>query len=395
MGLAAHGLLIAAGLVALVAAGATLVLADRYDVCQGLETVREASRQLAGIVAAGDLSARVLPAADSDDARSLASAANAILDSAEHASALALEDQARLSAVLSNAAVGIAVVGQAGTFENVNARWAEMLGCQPEDLVGQAGMDVINPDDLGEAVLSLATGSARDVELFHIEARLLRADSAELWADLAATGIRGNDGELTAVVLVAADITERRRAEAKLDTLSRTDPLTGLPNRRAFEEALEREWLRAKRLHEPVGVLLCDVDHFKSYNDTYGHLMGDCCLVSIGDVLRSCFRDGIDWVARWGGEEFAAVIGGGSEETVEMCAERLRKAIVEADLPRPGQIPDRVTVSVGCASRQPDSLDGSSELLDLADKALYRAKSDGRNRVALAESPAIGAPTEG
>jgi diguanylate cyclase (GGDEF)-like protein/PAS domain S-box-containing protein len=321
------------------------------------------------------------------ECRALASTMNRILESFEESERAVVDRETRLRAVFSNAAVGLAVIGSEGTFEQVNQRWAEMLGYRPEELIGNAGMDVIHPDDLLEALPNLDGQDLREMDLFHIEARCQRKDDTVIWADIAASGIRGPEGELAAIILIAADITDLKRAQEELAALSRTDALTGLANRRAFEDVADKEWRRSMRNHSQLGVLLCDVDHFKTYNDAYGHLAGDECLKAIAQVLLGSFREGVDLPARWGGEEFAVILVDTDEESVRACAERMRARVEQANLERPGQSPDRVTISVGAVCSPALSELDHAALFAAADEALYKAKSSGRNCVVFGTPP--------
>jgi diguanylate cyclase (GGDEF)-like protein len=178
-------------------------------------------------------------------------------------------------------------------------------------------------------------------------------------------------------------------ANRKLEILASRDALTGLANRRAFEIALEREWQRAMRTRTPIGLLMVDVDHFKTLNDTQGHPAGDDALRRIGAILRAggfARRPG-DLICRHGGEEFAILLEDASAEHVRETAERVRRAILEERIHHPAtQVEglDVVSVSVGAASVVPLAGEDADLLVALADKALYRAKNEGRNRVARA-----------
>lgn len=162
-------------------------------------------------------------------------------------------------------------------------------------------------------------------------------------------------------------------ANAKLDALATTDGLTGIANRRTFQAWLEAECLRTKRYHSPLALIMLDVDHFKSLNDTYGHQAGDEILKMMGRLLTSSARN-TDLVARYGGEEFAVILVNTDKAAAQEAAERLRRRIETEQWPhRP------VTASIGIASWGPGA-DNASELISQADKALYFSKKTGRNR---------------
>lgn len=170
-------------------------------------------------------------------------------------------------------------------------------------------------------------------------------------------------------------------ANIELLELSLTDNLTKLSNRRAFDDALEREWKIATRNRSALSLLIIDVDRFKAYNDTYGHSAGDACLASVGRLLAGIVFRPSDLVARIGGEEFAAVLPGTSDAGAKEVAERIREAIYNANLPAESSTFGRVTVSVGVAAAIPAAHDTLKTLFDIADMRLYHAKQNGRNRV--------------
>jgi diguanylate cyclase (GGDEF)-like protein len=178
--------------------------------------------------------------------------------------------------------------------------------------------------------------------------------------------------------------TKSRLVEANeaLTGLAHADGLTGVPNRRFFEELYEREWNRAVRQSEPLSVILVDIDFFKQYNDLYGHLAGDECLKSVAGILSTSTQRGTDLVARFGGEEFVLVLPNTGLEGAAIMAERLRKLVVDLEIPHSGStVAESVTISLGLAGGVPQRGDSPRGLLDAADRALYRAKEAGRNRV--------------
>ena len=183
--------------------------------------------------------------------------------------------------------------------------------------------------------------------------------------------------------LVAEKTEELRLANEHLARISFVDALTGLANRRRFDEALEREWQRAARFGTPLAVLVADVDLFKPYNDTLGHPAGDRCLTAVADVLINAADQPGELVARYGGEEFVVLIPGADHTSALVAAEVLRSAVEARAIPHPSStVAPVVTVSLGVAARVPAEDAASVSLVMEADKALYRAKREGRNRVA-------------
>jgi diguanylate cyclase (GGDEF)-like protein len=169
-------------------------------------------------------------------------------------------------------------------------------------------------------------------------------------------------------------------ANRRLAHAAATDSLTGLANRRIFDERLDVEWRRCHRNGQPLSVLMIDIDHFKRFNDVHGHLAGDDCLRAVADTLTSTLARAADLTARYGGEEFAAILPETGEEQAIRMAEELRRRISELDV---GELPcgDGITVSVGVAVEVPGDIGSSEDLVRRADTNLYAAKNDGRNLV--------------
>lgn len=173
-------------------------------------------------------------------------------------------------------------------------------------------------------------------------------------------------------------------------TLAQTDGLTGIANRRRFDAALQQEISRHQRSGGQLALLILDVDHFKNYNDTYGHLAGDACLQRIAQVLGKHLHRGTDLAARYGGEEFAGILPATELAGALWLAEQIRSDVEKLNIEHAASAnADHITVSIGVASLPGRQLGSPSELIDLADQALYAAKQDGRNRVVSApEKPA-------
>jgi diguanylate cyclase (GGDEF)-like protein len=207
-------------------------------------------------------------------------------------------------------------------------------------------------------------------------------------------GVAATDTGLGVLMLGIRIITERKvdertgalaAANEKLERLSRTDPLTGLANRRRLEHALTETWQRAGTAGGPVGALMVDIDYFKQYNDHFGHLGGDSCLQKLAAVLAAGARD-TDIVARYGGEEFCVVLPDTDLAAAWRIAERLRQAVAGLQVEHPASPTGHLTVSVGVAAAFPGGETSRQDLLQQADEGLYLAKRNGRNRVAA--SPA-------
>ncbi|WP_028579958.1 GGDEF domain-containing response regulator [Desulfogranum japonicum] len=177
---------------------------------------------------------------------------------------------------------------------------------------------------------------------------------------------------------------ELKQQKDTLARLSLTDGLTGIPNRRAFDETLDKEWKRARRLHAPVTLLMIDIDDFKKYNDHYGHLAGDDCLKRLVAIFPETLTRAGDFYARYGGEELACILpdtdDAGGLYVAEQIQHRLHMLAIEHAASSVG---NRVTVSVGVASACPQGEEDSHTIVDRADKALYLAKSRGKNTIEI------------
>ena len=174
---------------------------------------------------------------------------------------------------------------------------------------------------------------------------------------------------------------ELTAANQRLETLSHQDGLTGIANRRAFDFLIERQFLEAVRRREPFSVVLCDVDHFKAYNDRYGHLAGDECLRQVAVALRLSCKRPTDIAARYGGEEFALLLPETPSAGAVHVAELAQRAIADLAIAHDASPTSKiVTFSAGIASYQPERDKASRDLTARADEALYRAKQMGRNR---------------
>ena len=216
---------------------------------------------------------------------------------------------------------------------------------------------------------------------------------AESWCDMPRSGRRrylaadaspiyDDAGELAAVVQTLRDITEEKAAQIALEQLATRDGLTGLANRRCFDDTLRAEWARAMRQHQPLSLLMVDVDNFKAYNDANGHLGGDECLKRIACAVSNEMRAN-DLVARYGGEEFAVILPNESLKGAAIVAERIRCRVEQLRVAHGSGDGRHVTVSIGAATAIAASDAEPSQLVATADAALYRAKHMGRNRISF------------
>ncbi|MBT9504955.1 diguanylate cyclase [Rhodoferax sp.] len=190
-------------------------------------------------------------------------------------------------------------------------------------------------------------------------------------------------GKLLAVVETLRDMSAQKKTQIELEERATHDGLTGIVNRRGFDERLQVEWSSASREKQSLALIMIDVDHFKRYNDTYGHLAGDDCLKRIAAVLSQAALRPNDLAARYGGEEFALILPSIDEQGAAVVASRIREGVAKLAIPHGGgEAGGIVTVSLGVATVTPEPSMKHQDLIAWADRALYQAKHAGRNRVA-------------
>ncbi|MDO9453022.1 MAG: diguanylate cyclase [Stagnimonas sp.] len=217
-----------------------------------------------------------------------------------------------------------------------------------------------------------------------LDCEAIRADGTRLPIEVSAN--RVVLGEKLYFVAVCRDATERHEMEAQLRRLVLLDALTGVNNRRAFDERFEQEFLRAARGHGALGLLMVDVDHFKLYNDTYGHQAGDKCLRQVAQALTATLKRPSDFVARYGGEEFAVLLPDADMAGALAAAELLLQRVRELALPHStSSVGDFVSISIGVAVAKPPVRGELENFMAKADQRLYKAKHAGRNRAVSEE----------
>ncbi|MBR0647740.1 sensor domain-containing diguanylate cyclase [Plastoroseomonas hellenica] len=261
----------------------------------------------------------------------------------------------------------------------------KIFGRPVEELLARSTLDDVVPEDapiVRDSLRRLAAGQREVMSTY----RIARPDGAIAWLEASARAIIDErSSTVTGMVAVVRDITERKAAEDELASLARTDGLTGLANRRCFDEVLKKEWRRALRDRTSLSLLLLDIDHFKLFNDAFGHPAGDACLRQVAHEVQTAVRRPADLAARYGGEEIALLLPNTVGSGATAVAEQVRAAIESLGIAHSGLGGiDRVTVSVGVATAIPSADVGEESLLAAADAALYRAKRMGRNRVAVA-----------
>jgi diguanylate cyclase (GGDEF)-like protein/PAS domain S-box-containing protein len=254
-----------------------------------------------------------------------------------------------------------------GYYTRLNGTWSEVLGYSNEELMAEPYVKYIHPDDLEPTIAVAGSLAHGPTDIVDFENRYRAKDGSWRWLLWSAR----SDGER--IYAVAKDVTHRKALEqeqdvllARVEAMARTDGLTGLPNRRAWDEELRREVARAMRAGSSLSVVLLDLDRFKSFNDSHGHQMGDKLLQEAAVAWRATLR-ATDFIARYGGEEFAVLLPQASYEGGLTVVERLRQAT-----------PMGQTCSAGIALSKP--ADTPEEVVRRADRALYEAKREGRDR---------------
>jgi diguanylate cyclase (GGDEF)-like protein/PAS domain S-box-containing protein len=264
-----------------------------------------------------------------------------------------------------------------------------ILGWKPEEMVGSPVDEFIFAEDLPVLMATIAQNIASCAEEGTATIRMRKKDGSLVWMENRARLKRHPDtGKLIEFVVTMRDISDRKAMEDMLSTQALTDGLTGLANRRSFDESLEREWKRTLREGSQISLLLLDIDHFKGFNDRYGHQAGDDCLRAVAAAVTASVR-ATDVVARYGGEEIAVILPSTEIAGAVEVAEKVRLSIGLLRFPVGENLESErwLTASVGAATalaRHGGTMKMPESLLLAADNALYKAKHEGRNRVATA-----------
>jgi diguanylate cyclase (GGDEF)-like protein/PAS domain S-box-containing protein len=295
--------------------------------------------------------------------------------------------EASFRALAENAGDVVARIAPDGVIRYISPSSRAVLKRGPEQLLGLNALDGLEGSRrqiIEEAIARLEAGEADAITLTY---ETFDGDGSPIWLETTFHAAWDTKtGKPDGVVTISRDVTERREHEERLAILASTDGLTGLANRRAFDEGLKREVERARRAKAELTLVLFDLDRFKQYNDLYGHAAGDAALFAVAAAISEAAKRPGDMAARYGGEELALLLPGTGLEGAALVADRARAAVQALGIAHAGNPPLQVaTISCGVASLGPAEFASTQDksLLERADAALYRAKRLGRNAVCL------------
>ncbi|MDU2064682.1 MAG: diguanylate cyclase [Sporomusaceae bacterium] len=301
------------------------------------------------------------------------------------------ESEALYRFIVETASEGILILKRDLTITFANDKLAAMFGYEIEELVGSNFEQLVFEEHLGELAINLQKRMRGEDAVYEIYLR--KKDGARHWVIISVKAMMDNDGYFTGLFVMLTDIHSRKLVEEKLEStikklevLSNIDGLTNLANRRYFDQILSVEYDRLSRSGAMLSFIMIDIDCFKAFNDYYGHLCGDNCLQQVARILESSICRTADIVARYGGEEFICMLPETDLEGAKVIAEKMRSGVERLRIPHTGsRISDYVTISLGVASIKCSPKNNVLENISEADKALYKAKANGRNRIEFAE----------
>ncbi|TFW71013.1 sensor domain-containing diguanylate cyclase [Methylotenera oryzisoli] len=275
-------------------------------------------------------------------------------------------------------------------FSYIGPQIEQLLGWSPASWVTvEDWASRMHPEDRAW-VVDYCVAQSKSGTDHEADYRALTKNGEYVWIRDVVHVVRNAQGEVEALIGFMFDITERKNTEQKLivlqkelEELSFKDALTGVYNRRMFDSVMEVEWANAKRNHQPLSLLMLDIDYFKQYNDFYGHIHGDECLKRVAKDLSKVATRSRDFFARFGGEEFIIVLPETDDKAARMIAERCRSLIFKAQIPHEKSLVSQMlTVSIGVSTIIPIHSDEAINFIAAVDRQLYQAKEKGRNRIA-------------
>ena len=296
-----------------------------------------------------------------------------------------------LMQTFNSSADGMWVIDDSFTIHRVNDALLKFLAMEKEAVIGQKCYDLLHG--------SICQTQNCPMPLVKRGKKRLECDMEVTTADpnqpqafiLTATPFLGLDAKMIGIVESLKDISARKKAEADLQNanlelkrLAAVDGLTQIANRRSFDQLLRQEWKRMFREKQPLGLILSDIDYFKAFNDTYGHLMGDDCLRRVAQTIEHCLRRPGDSVARYGGEEFAVILPNTDLDGAGYIANAIRESVARLRIPHASSAAaEHVTISLGVTAAVPSAALDVEGFIRKADAALYTAKEQGRNQIVI------------
>lgn len=288
-------------------------------------------------------------------------------------------------------AEGIFVVNQQGVIEALNPLAAKFFGDSKENLIGQKWFSYLHESSREDYEFIFANwGKSNSTGNFNHgpkEVLITRSDKTWLEADLSLSSLSGLSSETgNLIVGVIHNLTEHKKEYSELRRQACTDHLTGLANRYALDKQLKNNWDECKSSHQALSLIIIDIDYFKCFNDEFGHVKGDKCLQHIAAAIKECLPSRESVAARYGGEEFAVILPRCDVFNAHNVAKLVQQKLAGLNFVSLG-LPEsfRVTVSQGIASESDGRYCTSEGLICAADEALYRSKSEGRNRISINE----------
>ena len=286
-----------------------------------------------------------------------------------------LETTGSFEAVFSKAPIGMAMIALDGSLIRVNPAFNRITGYGPAETSRIRIQDMIPPEDHERDLLMMTRLVGGELDNYVTEKRLIGKGDREIWAMMASSVSRDDEGSPMHLIVQLQDVSDRKALEIELRRVAGEDPLTGLANRRRLEETLRRQIERCQRYEETAALLMIDLDDFKSVNDTHGHSTGDDLLIFVGDQLRARLRS-TDLVARPGGDEFAVIAVNSDEDQARVLVAELTEHF-DALRFDPGGRDLGCRASVGSAVIDANT-DSTDELLARADRSMYKAKNSRR-----------------
>ncbi len=270
-----------------------------------------------------------------------------------------------------------------GKVTYLNPAFTRVFGWSLDERIGKK-MDNFVPEENWPETRMMIDKVVTGQHFYGLETRRYTKEGNIIPISISGSFYRDQEGNVEASVINLRDISEQKRMEAELEHLSYHDALSGVANRRHFDQNLNLEWKRMARIDKPLSLIMCDIDFFKAYNDTYGHQEEDKCLKSVGNVLKGSGKRAGDLIARYGGEEFAILLPMADAENAFKIAEKIQRDINSLKIPhKKSEVSSFVTLSFGIATLYSQTSTSPDHLVELADKALYQAKHEGRDRVII------------